>query len=695
MRIISSKKIRKMSKRNCLDKTKGDKMFSKINFKHKLIFSFLIPFAILISAITYMQFEIKSIRELSNEVKNEDAVLSKTASDLKFEVIQVQQWLTDISATRGAEGFDDGYSEAEKYANMARGHLGVFHRHYKIHNNTKMVQKIELIKASLEDYYKTGKNMAELYIKGGPSAGNAFMEQFDKAAQNLAINIDPFINLHIQKMDKDLAANDQMIANILKVVNISLFISFGLLVGIVIFLNRSINNINFQFKEIGNFATDLQNGNLNAKINIDSQDEVGMLAKNFNQTIAFIKDVFKEEVVNWSEISKQKEREVLAQKQIEDALRQAEREKAEAQKAMESANHEKEKAEIAMKNAAEEKSKAESLANEQSRFSKDLQDKVNEILYVVKKAENGDLTAHIQFQSNDTIGQLATGLKSFFLKLSKDLKNIQSMTKTLDSNSDELKNKTKLMEVNSNETKSLSQMMSKQTEEVIANIRTLEQSTQELKLAVSEISKQAGEANKISRDATKYVSDASSMVFELENTSNDIAQYITVITNIARQTNLLALNATIEAARAGEAGKGFAVVANEVKELARQSALAAEEITTKVSTIKSNSSAVSSVVGNINLSMDNLNKSASIVATATEEQFATTDQFVQLISSTVAEIERMGQANYKVNHSAEVTSQIVYDNTQASNQVAEISKSLNKIVSEFELEESNPVKKAA
>lgn len=235
------------------------------------------------------------------------------------------------------------------------------------------------------------------------------------------------------------------------------------------------------------------------------------------------------------------------------------------------------------------------------------------------------------------------------------------------------------------ETNDLSLMMNDQTEKVISNIKNLEHSTSEMKQAVKEISRQAGETSRFSTDAVKFVHDAEVISALLEDNSNEISQFINVITTIAKQTNLLALNATIEAARAGEAGRGFAVVASEVKVLASQSSRAAEEITNKVSTIKLNSKDLSRFITKINEQMKNINNASGVVASATEEQFATTDQFSQTISYSVKEVEQIGEGSKKVNQSALFTGDIVQQNVKISKELASTSEKLNLMVKKFKL----------
>jgi methyl-accepting chemotaxis protein len=176
----------------------------------------------------------------------------------------------------------------------------------------------------------------------------------------------------------------------------------------------------------------------------------------------------------------------------------------------------------------------------------------------------------------------------------------------------------------------------------------------------------------------------------LELNTNDIAQFINIITSIARQTNLLALNATIEAARAGEAGRGFTVVANEVKELARQSAIAADEITSKVLNIKTNSTNLIESITKVDEMMEKINASSKVVASATEEQFATTDQFVSLISKSVVEADSIGSGSKSVHKSAQFTHNIVEENMEISRDLGKSSERVNLLVKKFKLKSVKP-----
>ncbi len=402
--------------------------------------------------------------------------------------------------------------------------------------------------------------------------------------------------------------------------------------------------------------------------------------------------------------------ELSSKEETELALKRAEADKKEALEAKKIAEIEKQKAEVAVLEAleakriaeiekqkaseavmmaAEEKKRAEELAVNEKKSAEELRIKVDKILEVVRSAESGDLTSAIDIHGTDAIGQLSNALNSFFDQLSNDLVQIDFCAKTLAHQSLDLDSKCIVLGQNAKDTNSHSLEMSTQTDKVVSNIKNLNQSTNEMKQAVSEISRQANETSKFSTDAVKFVNEAKSLGGILGENSTDIAQFIDVITAIARQTNLLALNATIEAARAGEAGKGFAVVANEVKELARQSAKAADEITKKVMTIKTNSQELTNSILKVNDQMENINNASRVVASATEEQFATTDQFVELIGYSVKEADLIGLGATKVNQSAVSTSKVVHENVIISKELGETSEKLNKMVKKFKLKNTN------
>jgi methyl-accepting chemotaxis protein len=660
-------------------------MFKKISFKHKIIFGFLIPILTLVGSSIFLGIKMTSVQETSLDIKNTEIILASAANEMKFDAAEVQQWLTDVSATRGAPGFDDGPKKAEEYATILKKQLDIFQSHYERTKNTEKLSQIKLIREKFDAFYQTGITMSKLYIKDGPTAGNAYMEHFDKAAEELDKLFTPFVQEHIKRMNASIDTNDKNISKSISILKITLFLSAIMSVCVFAILITSINTINFQFKEIGNFALKLKEGDLKARVNINSRDEVGRLASAFNETALFISDAFKSDQINWDDVSAQKEREIEAQKKIAEALKDAEREKVEAMQAKQMADLEKSKAEEAMVMASDEKKRAEELAVNEKRNAEELRSKVDKILSVVKAAENGDLTCSINLDGPDTIGQLSHALDSFFEQLSSDLIRIDDYAKNLDKQSLDLSAKSNIVGSNSKETTDLSSVMLDQANKVIANINNLNHSTAEIKLAVSEISKQAVETSRFSTSAVKLVNDAKDAGSKLQESSNDIAQFINVISAIARQTNLLALNATIEAARAGEAGRGFAVVANEVKELARQSAQAAEEITNKVMTIKNNSTNLSSSITEINVLMENINHASRVVASATEQQFATTDQFVELIGFSVKEADLIGSGSLKVNTSAKNVSEVIKENILISSDLSNTSHGLNSVVKKFKL----------
>jgi methyl-accepting chemotaxis protein len=638
-----------------------------INKKLWYLYSFItFSIIVLFSVSLYLIFNLKDTINSLSDIQI-PAVRSMTLVDMMhdglrsvvLESILVSEHPTDA-------GFKEIQKESDEKSQLMKNYISDFN---KLNIDKKIKEQASIAIPKIEEYGNLTKEIVQDVISHKSSAAilkkkkefDAKFEELEGILGKLGDEVTKTAEFAKEKSHKDLSKAIFM----LSIFGIAIIILTTIL--IQLFIKNLIGRLN----PIVDSVKKVEVGHYELTLNDNSTDELGILSK----SVIMMSQKIKENLYNVD----------VALKKAENETKTAEVASKNAFEAKKIADLEKSKAEEAMVQASDEKKRAEELAKNEIEAKKILTNQVDTILNAVGKIENGDLTTRIQITSNDTIGKLAVGLNNFFNQLENDLSDINVMAINLAEESKLLNSLNKTLEENSNETKNLSGQMNEQTQEVITNIKHLDHATNELKQAVGEIAKQSNVSNQYTTDASKIVATAKKLSSDLEINSNDIAQFIEVITAIARQTNLLALNATIEAARAGEAGKGFAVVATEVKELARQSGLAADEITIKVNTIKTNSNDIVDSILKINEFMESISTSSKVVASATEEQFATTEQFMHLIANSITEVDNIGKGNSKVNISAASTSKAVVENTQIASKVFQASERLNSIVGKFKI----------
>ncbi len=247
------------------------------------------------------------------------------------------------------------------------------------------------------------------------------------------------------------------------------------------------------------------------------------------------------------------------------------------------------------------------------------------ILYS-KAIAQGDLRQRLQLQRRDEVGELASAMDCMADGLQMQQQSISHTAQTLASAAHQLTSVSQMMAANAEETAAQANVASAAAEQVSNNVATVSTGTEEMGASIKEIAKSAHEAARVATSAVKVAEKTNATVAKLGTSSAEIGNVIKVITSIAQQTNLLALNATIEAARAGEAGKGFAVVANEVKELAKQTAKATEDISRKIEAIQSDAKGAVEAIAKISNIINQINDIQNTIASAVEEQTATTGE---------------------------------------------------------------------
>ena len=249
--------------------------------------------------------------------------------------------------------------------------------------------------------------------------------------------------------------------------------------------------------------------------------------------------------------------------------------------------------------------------------------------------------------------------------------------------SEELTAVSQQMSTNAEETASQANVVSAASEQVNRNLQTVATGTEEMSSSIKEIAKNAADAAKVASEAVKIAQSTNATVGKLGESSAEIGQVIKLITSIAQQTNLLALNATIEAARAGEAGKGFAVVANEVKELAKETAKATEDISRKIEAIQSDTKGAVDAIGAIGAIINQVNDFSNTIATAVEEQNATTNETTRNVNEAAKGAAEIAKNIAGVAEAAKSTSRGAGDSQKAAQSLASMSAELRGLVGRY------------
>ena len=315
------------------------------------------------------------------------------------------------------------------------------------------------------------------------------------------------------------------------------------------------------------------------------------------------------------------------------------------------------------------------------------------LLELAEAIASGDLTRDdLKLVSEDELGDLTNAINKMNGRLKTMILAITENAQHVASASEELSATSQQISANSEETSAQAGTVSQATQQVSQNLQSVSTGAEEMTATIQSIASHAHEAATVASNAVQTAQAANTTVGKLGESSAEIGEVIKVITSIAQQTNLLALNATIEAARAGEAGKGFAVVANEVKELAKQTAKATEDISRKITAIQTDTKGAVDAIGSIGAVINKVDDISSTIATAMEEQSATTNEMTRNVADAAKGSREIAQNIAGVADAARGTSSSAQESQKAANELAEMAVQLKDLVGQFKIDaKASPV----